>query len=81
MAGSNGCSCILRASRRTDVVERLTEPAGDLIASRRMVTVLFADLKGLHRDVRPPRPGADAADPQRLLSRDEPGDHRSTMAA
>jgi len=29
-----------------DVVERLTEPAGDLIASRRMVTVLFADLKG-----------------------------------
>ena len=29
-----------------DVVERLTEPSGDLIASRRMVTVLFADLKG-----------------------------------
>jgi class 3 adenylate cyclase len=27
-------------------VERLTEPSGDLIASRRMVTVLFADLKG-----------------------------------
>jgi adenylate cyclase len=29
-----------------DVVERLTEPSGDLLASRRMVTVLFADLKG-----------------------------------
>ena len=29
-----------------DVVERLTDPSGDVIASRRMVTVLFADLKG-----------------------------------
>jgi adenylate cyclase len=29
-----------------DVVERLTEPSGELAASRRMVTVLFADLKG-----------------------------------
>jgi len=29
-----------------DVVERLTEASGDLMASRRMVTVLFADLRG-----------------------------------
>jgi class 3 adenylate cyclase len=29
-----------------DVVERLTEPSGDLVASRRVVTVLFADLRG-----------------------------------
>jgi class 3 adenylate cyclase len=29
-----------------DVVERLTEPGGELKASRRTVTVLFADLKG-----------------------------------
>ncbi len=29
-----------------DVVEQLTDASGDVVASRRMVTVLFADLKG-----------------------------------
>jgi adenylate cyclase len=44
-----------------DVVERLTEPSGELLASRRTVTVLFADLKGFTAL-------CDRIDPEQMLA-------------
>jgi class 3 adenylate cyclase len=43
-----------------DVVEQLTEPSGELMASRRTVTVLFADLKGFTAM-------CDRLDPEQML--------------
>ena len=60
-----------------DVVEQLTEKRGEVKAKRRVVTVLFADLKGFTALVRTPRLGGDGADPERLLPLHEPSDHRA----